>query len=129
MARPLIATAVLALTLMVSPLNAAQAADLKVLAGGSMTASLRALGPAFEKATGHKLTFQFAGTPELIKLATSQPFDLGVVPIDVMKDAAAKARFGAVADVARVGYGVAYKRGAAKPDISTPEAFKQAMLK
>ena len=129
MTRPSIAIAILALTLMVSPLNAAKAADLKVLAGGSMTASLRALGPAFEKATGHKLTFQFAGTPELIKLATSQPFDLGVVPIDVMKDAAAKARFGATADVARVGYGVAYKRGAPKPDVSTPDAFKQAMLK
>lgn len=129
MTRSLIAIAVLALTLMMSPLNAAKAADLKVLAGGSMTASLRALGPAFEKATGHKLTFQFAGTPELIKLATSQPFDLGVVPIDVMKDAAAKARFGAATDVARVGYGVAYKRGAAKPDVSTAETFKQSMLK
>ena len=107
-----------------------KAAELKVLAGGSMTASMRELGPLFEKATGHKLVFQFAGTPDLIKQATSgTPFDLGVVPVDVMKDAAAKAKFGAAADVARVGYGVAIRAGSPKPDIGTPEAFKQAMLK
>ena len=96
-----------------------------------MTASLKDLGPRFERATGHKLTIRFAGTPELIKLATSgAPFDLAVVPVDVMKDAAARATFaaGPMRDIARVGYGVAVRAGAPKPDVSTPEAFKAAML-
>jgi molybdate transport system substrate-binding protein len=108
----------------------ASAAELTVLAGGSMTASLKDLGPRFERATGHKLTIRFAGTPELIKLATSgAPFDLGVVPIDVMKDAGARARFaGTPVDVARVGYGVAVRAGATKPDVSTPAALKAALL-
>jgi hypothetical protein len=52
------------------------------LAGGSMTASLRGLGA---RATGHKLDIAFAAAPELIKMATFGPFDLGVVPVDVMK--------------------------------------------
>ena len=111
---------------------AARAAELTVLAGGSMTASLKDLGPRFEQAHGHKLTFQFAGTPELIKLASSgAPFDLGVVPIDVMKDAAARAKFASAApvDVARVGYGVAVRAGAPKPDVSTPDALRAALLK
>src|SRR5262252_8868575 len=107
---------------------AARAAELTVLAGGSMTASLKDLGPRFEQATGHKLTFHFAGTPELIKLATSgAPFDLGVVPVDVVKDAAARTKFAAAApaDVARVGYGVAVRAGAPKPDVSTPDALRE----
>jgi molybdate transport system substrate-binding protein len=109
-----------------------KAASLKVLAGGSMTASLKELAPRFEKATGHKLDIAFAGTPDLIKQATSgAPFDAGVVPIDVMKNEAARAKFAATqpATIARVGYGVAVKAGAPKPDISTAAKFKDAMLK
>ena len=106
----------------------ASAAELTVLAGGSMTASLKDLGHRFEQASGHKLTIRFAGTPELIKLATSEPFDLGVVPVDVMKDTAARATFGPTVDVARVGYGVAVRAGAARPDIATPAALKAALL-
>jgi len=97
-----------------------------------MTASLQALGPEFERATGHKVAIHFAATPDLIKEATSgTPFDLGVVPIDVMKDAAARAHFanGPTIDIARVGYGVAYRAGAPKPDVSTPEALKATLLK
>jgi molybdate transport system substrate-binding protein len=123
--------ATLILAMVLAP-AATRAADLTVLAGGSMTASLKDLGPRFEQATGHKLSFQFAGTPELIKLATSgAPFDLGVVPVDVMKDAAARAKVAAAApvDVARVGYGVAVRAGAPKPDVSTPEALKAALIK
>jgi molybdate transport system substrate-binding protein len=125
-----VSTAAVLLTLAMTLAPAARAADLVVLAGGSMTASLKDLGPRFEKATGHKLDIRFAGTPDLIKQATSgAPFDAGVVPIEVMKDAAARAKFGPSVDVARVGYGVAVRAGAAKPDVSTPDALKAALLK
>jgi molybdate transport system substrate-binding protein len=106
------------------------AAELKVLAGGSMTTVLNELGPQFERASGHKLVIHFDSTPNLIKLATSgEPFDLGVVPIDLFKDAAAKARFAEpMTNIARVGYGVAVRAGAPKPDISTPDALKKTLL-
>jgi molybdate transport system substrate-binding protein len=128
----LCAAALLTLAMTLAPLAGARAAELKILAGGSMTASLNELGLQFERASGHKLTIVFDSTPNLIKAATSgAPFDLGVVPVDVFKDAAARARFasGPTIDIARVGYGVAIRAGAPKPDISTPDALKQTLLK
>jgi molybdate transport system substrate-binding protein len=127
-----ITASMLGLALILWPIANTQAAELKVLAGGSMTVSLNELKPRFEQATGNKLTIVFDSTPNLIKAATSgAPFDLGVVPVDVMKDAAARARFaaGPTIDVARVGYGVAFRAGAPKPDVSTPDALKQTLLK
>jgi molybdate transport system substrate-binding protein len=109
-----------------------QAAELQVLAGGAITAPMKEIAAQFESATGHKLVFRFGTTPELIKLATTgSPFDLGVVPREVFKDAAAQAQFmsGATIDIARVGLGVAVRSGAAKPDISTPDALKRTLLK
>ena len=108
-----------------------QAAELKVIAGGSMTASLNALAAPFEKASGHKLSIHFNSTPNIIaRVNSGTPFDVVVVPVDVFKDAAAKARFapGPTIDIARVGYGVIVRAGATKPDISTPDAFKKALL-
>src|SRR5215467_16111085 len=119
---------------------AANAAELKVLAGGSIAGPLNELKAQFEQTTSHKLTIHFDSTPNLIKLVTSgslveqlsgrPPFDLGVVPIDVFKDAPAKAKFAEpMIDIARVGYGVAVRAGAPKPDISTPEALKETLIK
>jgi molybdate transport system substrate-binding protein len=126
-----VATSVLVAALVLSPGAGLHAAELKVLAGGSMTAALNELGPQFERASGHKLVIHFDSTPNLIKQITSgAPFDLGVVPVDVFKDDAAKARFvsGPPLDIARVGYGVAVRAGAPKPDVSTSAALKKTLL-
>src|SRR6478609_6832854 len=89
-----------------------QAAELTILAGGGITGPMRELGPRFEGATGHKLTFFFGTTPELIKQATGgNPFDAGVVPQEVFKDTGAQAKFvaGPTTEIARVGLGVAVR--------------------
>ena len=125
------AASMLGLTLAMSPMTDLQAAELKILAGGSMTGPLNELGPQFERASGHKLTIHFDSTPNLIKQVTSgAPFDLIVAPVDVFKDAAAKARFAPspTIDIARVGYGVIVRSGAPKPDVSTPDALKATLL-
>ena len=114
-----------------TPAASLQAAEIKVIAGGSMTASMNALAAPFEKASGHKLSIHFDSTPNIIaRVNSGTPFDVVVVPVDVFKDAAAKARFapGPTVDIARVGYGVIVRTGAPKPDISTPDAFKTALL-
>jgi len=130
MKRLSVVSAIWSLALALPPSAGLQAAELRVLAGGSMTVVLNELAPQFERASGHKLVIHFDSTPNLIKLATSgDPFDLGVVPIDVFKDAAATARFALpTVDIAHVGYGVAVRTGAPKPDISTPGALKKTLL-
>jgi molybdate transport system substrate-binding protein len=132
MKKPLLTAAavILGLLFVMSPIADLHAAELKVLAGGSMTGPLNELAAQFERASGHRLTIHFDSTPNLIKLATSTPFDLGVVPVDVFKNAEAKARFaaGPTLDIARVGYGVALRTGAPKPDVSTPDALKKTLL-
>ncbi|MET0539745.1 MAG: substrate-binding domain-containing protein [Xanthobacteraceae bacterium] len=113
-------------------LSPAQAAELQVLAGGAMTGPLRELGTQFERTTGHKSVFRFGTTPELIKMATSDtPFDLAVVPREVFQNADARARFvpGPTTDIARVGLGVAVRSGAPRPEINTPDALKQTLLR
>src|SRR5512147_967135 len=103
-----LAGAALGLAMAAGPVAAVSAAELKVLAGGSMTASLKELAPRFQKATGHKLDIAFAATPELIKMAASEPFDAGVVPVDVLQNEVARAKFASAQDtIAHVGFGVA----------------------
>jgi molybdate transport system substrate-binding protein len=125
----LLAISLVGLTLAVAPL-AARAAELQVLAGGGIAAPMNELARQFESTTGHKLKIRYGTTPELIKMATSgDPFDLAVVPREVFRDEAARAMIpGPTVDIARVGLGVAVRAGAAKPDISSEAALKQALL-
>jgi hypothetical protein len=60
----------------------------------------------FERVSGHKIVIRYDSAPELIKMAAGGvPFDLGVVPQVVWKDAAARAQIvpGSTPNVARVG--------------------------
>jgi len=114
------------------PVPNAEAAELRVLAGGAMTAVWAEVKPKFEQTSGHKLDIFLGTTPNLIKEAVSgKSFDVGIVPVEVMRDAAARAKFaaGGTTDIARVGLGVAVRAGAPKPDIGTPDAFKAALIK
>ena len=119
----IVAASMLGLALVLSPTANVQAAELQILAGGAMTGPLRELAAQFESASGHKLVFRFGTTPELIKLATTGgPFDLGIVPVNVMKDAAAQARFasGPTTNIARVGLGVAVRWVLPNPTLARP---------
>jgi molybdate transport system substrate-binding protein len=117
--------------LALSMMTTAQASELKLIAGGSLAGLFRELGPQFENATGHTLAIHFDSTPNIIaRINSGAAFDVAVVPVDVFKDAAANGHFvpGPGIDIARVGYGVIVRAGAVKPDISTPDRFKKALV-
>ena len=103
--------------------------ELKLIAGGSLAGLFKELGPLFEKASGHALSIHFDSTPNIVKrINEGTPFDAVVVPIDVFKDSVAKDHLSDPIEVARVGYGVIVRAGAATPDLSTADTFKRSLL-
>ncbi len=118
------------LGLVMTTMTPVKASELKLVAGGSLAGLFKQLGPQFEKASGHTLSIHFNSTPNIIsRINAGTPFDAVVVPADVFRDAAAKSHLAEPAvNVARVGYGVIVRAGAPMPDLSTPDAFKKALL-
>lgn len=118
-------------TVVWSDVDPAQAAEIKVLSAGAVRAIVTDLAALFRQETGHTVTLTF-GTVGVVrqKLTAGDPADV-VIMTDIAIDE--MARQGAVAtgtrtDIARTGMGVGVREGAPKPDISTPEAFKQTLL-
>jgi molybdate transport system substrate-binding protein len=90
------------------------------------------LGPQFEKATGHKLKAQYGSTgPLKAQIEKGQAFDVTILGVDAIGDLIKSGKLASDSrtDVARSGMGVGIRKGAPKPDLSTTEAFKQALLK
>jgi molybdate transport system substrate-binding protein len=109
----------------------ADAAELKILATGSMAEPLKALGEAFTQTTGNALTFSLGTTGVVInKLKGGEKADVIVISSEAADTLQKDGRLLAAtrADVANSLLGVAVKTGATAPDISTPDAFKQAVL-
>lgn len=111
--------------------GAAGAAEITVLSSQGCLSGVRDLAAGFEKATGNKVNVSFeAGNALNEKINANAPADLVANSLEAfeayVKDG--KIVSGSVVEFARAGNGVAVKAGTLKRDISTPEAFKQAML-
>jgi molybdate transport system substrate-binding protein len=108
----------------------AQAAEIKVLASTAVKTTLEELGPQFEKATGNKVDFDFAPFATLkAKIDKGAAFDVAVLTAPVNDGLAGEGKIDtARITIAHSGIGVAIKKGAPKPDISTTEAFKRTLL-
>jgi molybdate transport system substrate-binding protein len=109
----------------------AAAVEIKVLTAGAFKQVLLALVPEFEKQTGHKVTIDNATVGALTKrIEGGEAFDIAVLTPKAVDDLIAKGKFaaGSRQNLARVGVGVVVKDGTPKPDISTVDAFKKALL-
>src|SRR5947209_19291762 len=108
----------------------ARAAEITILVNQGALSGVRDLAAGYEKATGHKVVIDFVGVAQQEeKVKTDAPGDL-VVNFMPAFDEIIKAGkvIGPVVEFARAGNGVAVKAGAPRPDISTVEGFKRAML-
>src|SRR5215470_14516201 len=116
--------------LVVAWTSVGEAAEIKVLSAGAVKAVVVDVSDAFEKESGHKLTVSFGTVGVIKQKLAAEPADV-VIMTDVAIDEAIRqgsAVAGTRNDIARAGVGVGVKEGAPKPDISTPEAFKQTLL-
>jgi molybdate transport system substrate-binding protein len=106
-------------------------AEITVFLNQATASGVRQLAAGFEKTTGHKVDVSFQGGSGLNqKIISGAPGDLVSLGLDQFDDYVSQGKVvaGSVVEYARVGNGVAIKAGAPKPDISTPDAFKRAML-
>ena len=115
---------------LVAPCYAA-AAEIKVLSAGAVQEALQELAPTFERSTQHRLeiTYGTAGTLRAL-LDKGARADVIILPEEGIADAAANGwvQAGTRRDLAHVAIGVAVRKGAPQPDITTPEALKRALL-
>jgi molybdate transport system substrate-binding protein len=121
------ALAVLALTAW----SGADAAEIQVLSTVGMQPAVSELFAQFERASGHKVVVTY-GLAAVLKqsFADGRAADVLVLTSPLIEDLArpGKVAAGSKVDVARSGVGVGVKAGAPRPDISTPEALKSAVL-
>lgn len=130
MRRALLLGAVAAATWTTRP-GLAQAPTLRVIAGQGIAPALDALAQAFAERGGARITFFYGAAPQVTaELNSGRPFDLGIVPTEILRDAGLRARFapGVPTDIVRAGYGVAVRAGTPRPDIASPEALRAALL-
>lgn len=112
--------------------QSASAAEIKVLTTGAFKQVVVALVPEFEKATGHKVVLDNGTVGQLQKrVDDGETFDVLVLSPKGIEDyiKSGKIVAGSNANLAKVGVGIMVKDGAPKPDVSSVDAFKQALLK
>jgi molybdate transport system substrate-binding protein len=105
--------------------------EIKVLSTTAMKTTLDELTPEFERATGQKLVFSFGPSARIAKMvADGEANDAAIVTDQGLETLTAQGRLvpGTRTDIARSAMGLAVQKGASRPDISSAEKFKAAML-
>ena len=111
--------------------QAASAAEIKVYATIGMGSVLKELQPKFEQASGHKLDITWGLAGALAKrVADGETPDALVAIKGGVDGLVTSGRIAApsAATFALSGVGVSVRSGAPKPDISTPDKLKEALI-
>src|SRR5215831_8763680 len=126
------ATTALGLALLgITPGTIARAAEINVLSAVALHPAIDALIPDFEKSSGHKVTVAYGtagGVAERVQKGESVDLVISAAPRIDQLQAQGKVLAGSRVNIAKVGVGVFVRKGAAKPDISSADAFKRSML-
>jgi molybdate transport system substrate-binding protein len=110
----------------------ALAVEINVYSAGAVQEAEKALAADFRERTGNRVTFTVGTVGQIQdRLKSGAPADVIVVSAAALEqlEKAGEVRAQGSAMLARIGIGVGVKEGSDVPDISTPEKFKEAVLK
>jgi molybdate transport system substrate-binding protein len=119
------------LSIAFSQVSAANAAEVKVFTARAIATVLEKIGPEFERTTGHKLNVVSGFGPVFLRqINAGEPFDVFVSTPPTMDSLFKEGTLvpDSRTNLVRSGTGVEVRAGAPKPDISSVEAFKRALL-
>jgi len=105
---------------------------IKIMSAGAVQSMVSALGPEFERESGHMLDLNFNTVGSLrARLEGGELTDLAILSQSAIAalDKQGLLLPGSIVDLGATITGVVIKEGAPVPDISTPEALKAALLK
>jgi molybdate transport system substrate-binding protein len=106
-----------------------QVAKLKVMCARSMHIVVGALTDAFRRASGDEVDLHFGTVGALQKrLDAGETADVLILAAPMIHKMAEAGSVGAATGIATTSVGIAVRESATVPDISTPEAFKRALL-
>jgi molybdate transport system substrate-binding protein len=107
----------------------ASADDLRVITVGALQVAMRNLVADYNKSTKPEVILTITNPALLSKALSQGSFDVIIAPSPALEelDKAGGLQGEGRVKVGRVGIGVAIREGAPKPDLSTPDAFKQAV--
>jgi len=111
--------------------TSAGAAEIHVFCSNGIRAVLEELLPKFEQSTGDKVILQYEPSSQLRKrIDAGEPFDLTILTTSLIDAEIGAGRLAADSRtvLARSGLGVSIRSGAKKPNVSTVDAFKRALL-
>jgi molybdate transport system substrate-binding protein len=121
----------LVLALLVQLSSAAGAVELRVFASVALASVLDELTPTFERTTGHKLANTYGLAAALRKrIADGEAADVIILTRPMMDDLQSQNKLSpsGILTVGGTAVSVAAREGAAKPDISSADALKSALL-
>jgi molybdate transport system substrate-binding protein len=105
--------------------------EVKVLATTAMKTVFDELEPRIQAATGARLRASFGPSGQIERrIGDGEAADVAILTAAAAKDMAGRGKVlaASLVEIARSSLGVAVARGAPKPDISSVEAFKAALL-
>ena len=126
------ATFVLGLALFgITAASTARAAEIKLLCAVALHPAIDVLIPDFEKSSGHKVTIAYGNAGAIMdRFQKGEAADIMInaAPLMDQLQAQGKVVVGDRIIIAKVGVSAFVRKGAAKPDISSADAFKRSML-